>query len=178
MNLLDVAIAALCLGFAAYGIFQGVVRQAFSLGGLIVGHLAGVKWYASARANLNLDFPHSHVVAYVLVFLVFYLLVRLAGLIVERLVRGSPLSGTDRFAGMLAGLVKGALLSVLLVFVLVIVLPRDTAVFSGSRFFPAAMAGARLVQKAFPERLREAFREKAGVPPAAPSGKKGSPEGR
>ena len=173
MNLLDVAIVVLCLGFAVYGIFQGIVRQAFSLAGLILGHLAGVNWYATARDHLHLDFAHSHVVAYVLVFLAVYLLVRLAGVLAEWLVRGSALSGTDRFAGMLAGLVKGALLSAVLVFILVVVLPRDSTLLSGSRFLPAAMAGARVVQKVFPERMRETFREKAGGPPAAPRRPKG-----
>jgi membrane protein required for colicin V production len=173
VNLLDVAIAGLCIGFAVYGIVQGVVRQLFSWGGLILGHIVGVKFYTTAQEQLRLDFPHGDVVAYLLIFVAIYLLFRLVGLFVERWVRGSELSGTDRFAGMLTGFVKGALLSVLLVFVLVILLPRDTSLLRESELAPRAMVAARWVQKVFPEKIRTAFREKAGgISPSLRDGKK------
>lgn len=175
MNLLDIIIAVLCLGFAVYGIFQGVVRQLFSWGGLLLGHVAGVKYYATAQEHLRLDFPHADVVAYLLTFLAVYLAFRLAGLLVERWVRGSELSATDRAAGMIAGFGKGALLSVLLVFVLVILLPRDTALLRESKLVPKAMVAARWVQRVFPEGIRDAFRKKAGDFPSSDGGKNGSP---
>jgi len=171
VNFLDVVIAVLCLGFAVYGIVQGVVRQLFSWGGLLLGHVAGVKFYATAQEQLRLDFPHGDVVGYLLTFLGVYLLVRLAGLVVERWVRSSELSGTDRAAGMVAGFVKGALLSVLLVFVLVILLPPGTALVRESKLAPKAMAAARWVQRVFPEKIRRAYREKVGEVPPLPGGK-------
>ena len=168
MSLLDVIIAALCFGFAVYGIFQGVIRQIFSWGGLILGHVAGVRYYATVQENLHLDFPHGDVVAYLLTFLGVYVIVRLTGLIVERVVRSSELSGTDRAAGMLAGFAKGALLSVLFVFVLVIILPKDTAFLRESKLAPTAMEAARWLEKLFPERIREGFREKIREIPSLP----------
>jgi membrane protein required for colicin V production len=162
VNLLDIVIAVLCLGLAVYGIFQGIVRQLFSWGGLIGGHIAGVKFYGIAKEGLRLDFSHGDIVAYLLTFAAVYLAVRLVGLLVERWVRGSELSGTDRFAGMLAGFGKGVLLSVLLVFLLVILLPRDTPLLRESRLAPKAMVAARWMQQVFPERIRDSFREKIG----------------
>jgi len=175
VNLLDIAIIALCLGFALYGIVQGVVRQLFSWGGLILGHIAGVKYYETAQQRLNLDFPHGEIVAYLLTFLGIYLAFRLVGLLVERWVRGSELSGTDRAAGMLAGFVKGALLSVLLVFMLVILLPRDTGLLRKSTLAPRAMVAANWVAKIFPEKIRDAFREKTGDAKPLSGGGDGSP---
>ncbi len=169
MSFLDIIIIVLCLGFAVYGIFQGVIRQIFSWGGLILGHIAGVRYYATVQENLHLDFPHGEVIAYLLTFLGVYVIVRLAGLIVERVVRSSELSGTDRAAGMVAGFVKGALLSVLLVFVLVIILPKDTAFLRESKLAPTAMEAARWMGKLFPERIREGFREKIREIPALPA---------
>ena len=171
MNLLDIVIAVLCLGLAVHGIFQGMVRQLFSWGGLIAGHIAGVKFYAIAQERLRLDFSHGDVVAYLLTFLAVYLAVRLAGLLVERWVRGSALSGTDRIAGMLAGFGKGVLLSVLLVFVLVILLPRNASFLRESKLAPKAMVAARWIQKVFPERIRHAFQEKIGDLSTPPGGK-------
>jgi membrane protein required for colicin V production len=175
VNLLDVAIIALCLGFALYGIVQGVVRQLFSWGGLILGHIAGVKYYEIAQRRLHLDFPHGEIVSYLLTFLGVYLAFRLVGLLIERWVRGSELSGTDRAAGMLAGFVKGALLSILLVFVLVILLPRDTGLLRESALAPRAMVAATWVAKIFPEKIRDAFREKTGEPPPPPGKKDALP---
>jgi membrane protein required for colicin V production len=175
VNLLDIAIIALCLGFALYGIVQGVVRQLFSWGGLILGHIAGVKYYDTAQQRLHLDFPHGEIVAYLLTFLATYLACRLVGLLIERWVRGSELSGTDRAAGMLAGFVKGALLSILLVFVLVILLPRDTGLLRQSTLAPRAMVAATWVAKIFPEKIRDAFREKTGEPPPPPGKKDALP---
>ncbi len=169
MSFLDIIIIALCLGFAVYGIFQGVIRQIFSWGGLILGHIGGVRYYAAVQVNLHLDFPHGEVVAYLLTFLGVYVIVRLAGLIVERVVRSSELSGTDRAAGMVAGFVKGALLSVLLVFVLVIILPKDTAFLRESTLAPTAMEAARWMEKLFPEKIREGFREKIREIPSLPA---------
>jgi membrane protein required for colicin V production len=171
VNLLDVIIAVLCLGFAVFGVFQGMVRQLFSWGGLILGHIAGVKFYATAQTQLHLDFPHGDIVGYLLTFLGVYLVVRLVGLVVERWVRSSELSGTDRAAGMVAGFVKGALLSVLLVFVLVIILPRGNALVRESKLATSAMAVARWAQKVFPEKIRRAYREKVGEIPSLPAGK-------
>jgi membrane protein required for colicin V production len=170
VNFLDVVIVVLCLGFGVFGIFQGMVRQLFSWGGLLLGHIAGVKLYATAQIQLRLDFPHGDVVGYLLTFLGVYLVVRLVGLIVERWVRSSELSGTDRAAGMLAGFVKGAVLSVLLVFVLVIILPRGTALVRESKLAPRAMDAARWVQKVFPEEIRRSYREKIGEIPSLPAG--------
>jgi membrane protein required for colicin V production len=175
VNFLDIVIAVLCLGLAVYGIFQGMVRQLFSWGGLIAGHIAGVKFGGIAQERLRLDFSHGDIVAYLLIFLAVYLAVRLVGLLVERWVRGSELSGTDRLAGMLAGLGKGVLLSVLLVFVLVILLPRDTSLLRESKLAPNAMVAARWMQKVFPERIRDSFREKIGELSTPPGGKTEEP---
>jgi len=145
-----------------YGIVQGVVRQLFSWTGIILGHVAGVKYYEAAQQRLNLDFPHAEIVAYLLIFIGIYLVFRLVGLFIEQWVRGSELSGTDRAAGMLAGFVKGALLSVLLVFVLVILLPRDTGLLRKSTLAPRAMVAANWVAKIFPEKIRDTFQAKTG----------------
>lgn len=173
MNLLDILILALCVGFGILGIFQGLVRQAFSWAGLVLGHILGVKYFSAAQDLLGLSFLHGDVVSYMLLFAVTYLCVRLAGTLVERLIRESQLSGTDRFAGALAGIAKGILLSILLVFLLVILLPRDTSLVRGSKMAPRVATAAGWISKLFPDRIGDAFREKIreAEPPAPPAKK-------
>jgi len=160
MNLLDLTLAVLFAWFAVSGIFRGLARQLFSLGGLIAGHLAGVRWHGFAQAKLGLSFQYAEVVGYVVVFLAAYLAVRLIGGLIEGRVRKSKLSGTDRLAGMVVGLVKGALFSILIVFLLVILLPRDARLLRESKAAPTAMAAGKRLAAAFPNRFEESFREK------------------
>lgn len=167
MNLLDAVIAVLCAAFLLMGVVHGLVRQAVSLGGLVFAHLAGARYHPAAVRALDLDFRYGAEVGYLCVFAAVYLAVRLAGIPVERWVRSSKLSGTDRLAGGAAGLLKGALLSVLLVFFLVIFLPRDAAVLRESKAAPHAIAAAGWLGRAFPERIGAAFRAKlAAASPA------------
>lgn len=166
MNLLDIVIAALCLALLLLGVVHGFVRQAVSWAGLILGHISGVKYHAAAVRLLALDFRYAGEVGYLCVFAAVYLAVRLIGILVERWVRASKLSGTDRLAGGAAGFLKGALLSILLVFFLVIFLPRDARLLRESKLAPRAVVAARWLGRVFPERIGDAFREKlAAVAP-------------
>jgi len=160
MNLLDLILAILFVGFAVSGIARGLVRQLFSLGGLVAGHLSGIRYYAFAQGKLGLSFQYAEVVGYAVVFLAAYIAVRLIGGLIEDRVRKSKLSGSDRLAGMAAGLVKGALLSILIVFLLVILLPRDARLLRESKAAPAAVAAGKRLAAAFPDRFAESFREK------------------
>ncbi|MBW6502978.1 CvpA family protein [bacterium] len=160
MNLLDLVLAVLIAWFAVSGIVQGLVGQLFSLGGLIAGHLLGIRYFALAQEKLGLSFQYAEVVAYAVVFLAAYLGVRLIGGLIENRVRESKLSGTDRLAGMAAGLVKGALFSILIVFLLVILLPRDARLLRESKAAPTAIAAGKRLAAAFPDRFAESFREK------------------
>jgi membrane protein required for colicin V production len=160
MNLLDLVLAVLIAWFAVSGIVLGLVRQLFSLGGLVAGHLLGIRYFAFAQGKLGLSFQYAEVVGYAVVFLAAYLGFRLIGGLVENRVRESKLSGTDRLAGMAAGLVKGALFSILIVFLLVILLPRDTRLLRESKAAPTAIAAGKRLAAAFPDRFAESFREK------------------
>jgi membrane protein required for colicin V production len=160
MNLLDLLLAVLIAWFAVSGIARGLVRQIFSLGGLVAGHLLGIRFYGFAQTHLGLSFQYAEVVGYTVVFLAAYLAVRLIGGLIEDRVRKSKLSGSDRLAGMAAGLVKGALLSILIVFLLVILLPRDARLLRESKAAPTAIAAGQRIAAAFPERFAESFREK------------------
>lgn len=165
MNALDIGILALCAVLGLLGLLQGFIRQAASWAGLILGLVAGWRYGEAARKLLQFDFTGGPVAAYLLVLLAVYIGVRLIGLLVEHWIRGTKLSGTDRFLGMLAGLAKGVLVSILLVFFLTLLLPRDASLLKGSKLSPRLMVAARWMESAFPERIRETFREKMRAEP-------------
>jgi uncharacterized membrane protein required for colicin V production len=170
MNPIDIAVAVLCALFGVFGILRGLVRQVISLGGLVVGHLAGVRYYEAAVSWLNLSFQYSRVVGYAIVFLAVYLLLLLAGSFIEGRIRASKLSFMDRFAGLAVGLAKGALLSVLLVFLVVIFLPKDSEVLRGSKAAPICISAGQMLAEAFPDRFADIFREKIRAAEKKPPG--------
>ena len=176
MNPLDIGILILCGALALFGVLQGFIRQISSWAGLILGLLAGWKFGAEAQKLLHFDFAGGAVAAYLVTLVVVYIAVRLVGLLFERSVRGTSLSGADRFLGLLAGLAKGAFLSVLLVFFLTLLLPRNASLLKESKFSPRLMVAARWVERAFPERIRESFREKIRAAETDRSGGKGEKE--
>jgi len=161
MNIVDIVLAALCVWFAVSGVSRGLVRQLFSIGGLVAGHLAGIRFYGIAASTLKLTIQYNDVVGYLAVFLVVYLAFRLLGALIEGRIRASKLSWADRMAGMAAGLAKGALVSVLVVFLLVILLPGESRVLRQSKAAPYAISAGRWLAEVFPERIAESFREKA-----------------
>ncbi len=161
----------LCVGLLFLGSIRGFVRQIASLAGLLLGHLAGVRYYGEAKRLASLDFPYGEVAGYLLLFVAVYLVVRLLGLLIEKLVRLSGLSGMDRFAGALVGLAKGAVFSILLVFFLVVFLPPNPPLLTRSKLAPHALWGARQGAVLFPARFAEIYREKAmGLHPPPPPG--------
>ncbi len=160
MNPLDICIVAVCTVMAFLGLLRGFVRQAASLAGLILGHILAVRYNGWFLKVLRFDFPHAGIVAYLIALFAVYIAVRLIGLLVERWVRDSKLSGTDRFLGALAGAAKGVLFTILLVFVLVVLLPRDASLLKSSKLAPRALVAAGWLEKTFPEKIREAYREK------------------
>ncbi len=160
MNVIDIVLAALCVVFAVAGIVKGLVRQLFSIGSLVLGHLAGIRLYALAGSTLGLSARYRDIAGYLAVFLAVYLVCRVLGSFIEGRIRASSLSGTDRLAGMVAGLAKGALVSVLLVFVLVVLMP-DSRALRQSKAVPYAIAAGHWLAKAFPDRIAAPFREQA-----------------
>lgn len=160
MNLIDILIAAFCIGFAVSGLLNGLVRQAGGWAGLILGHLAGLKFGGVVQRMLGFEFPRAETVAYLVTFLAVYIAVRVVGSMAERRVRGSNLSGADRLTGGAAGLLKGLLLSILLVFLLVSLLPKDTQYLRNSKLAPKVVIAARWMAPAFPDKVRAAFLEK------------------
>ena len=178
MNPLDIGILALCGVLALFGLVQGFVRQVTSWAGLILGLFAGWKYGAEAQRLLRFEFTGGAVAAYLVTLLAVYIAVRLIGLLLERWVRETNLSGPDRFLGMLAGLAKGAFLSVLLVFFLILLLPRDAPLLSESKLSPHLVVAAHWMEPAFPEKIRESFREKTRAAEAErPVGKGGREKG-
>ena len=81
MNWVDAVVLALPLVLAVFGLFHGFVRQAASIAGLVLGHVAGIRYYPAAQAALGLDLPRGNeAIAYLATFIAVYVVARLLDL--------------------------------------------------------------------------------------------------
>lgn len=110
MNALDwVIVSILGIGFVT-GFIKGVIKQAFSLGGLILGIVCGTllfRPFAGFLQNiLNMSDQTARIVAFVIILLVVPILCGLLGKLLSKLVHAASLGFVDRLIGALFGLVK------------------------------------------------------------------------
>jgi membrane protein required for colicin V production len=113
MNALDWLLAAI-LGYSTIrAIFRGFIREAFALGGLILGFLAACWGYAAlARrlAGLITSPPLAQFLSFLLILFGIMALATLLGHLVRRTASAVGLGFFDRLLGALFGLLRGAIL--------------------------------------------------------------------
>jgi len=122
LNWVDlIIIAVLACGFIQ-GFVKGVVRQAFSLGGLIVGLLLGSVFYKPValfmQNHVNMSDTAAKITAFCLILLLVPLLLNLVGDLLAKLIKAVKLGFADRFLGGAFGLLKFLLILGLVIKVL------------------------------------------------------------
>ena len=113
MPLADVVIAVAVLISVAVGIFRGFVKEAISIVTLLVALWAAMNFGAYAGRWSESWIASEGVQLWVgrtLIFVVILVVGGLIGWMFSRLVRLSPLNGTDRSLGAIFGLGRGVLL--------------------------------------------------------------------
>ncbi|BCS52593.1 CvpA family protein [Geobacter sp. SVR] len=114
MNLFDIVILVILAFFALKGLFRGLVNEASSLAGLILGGWLAYHYYPSLSAPIH---AILHIPAHVAAFLAFMLLLLLTGFIAHILgniitaaLRVVMLGSLNRLGGLLIGAAEGVLL--------------------------------------------------------------------
>jgi len=104
-----IIVAVLALGFIA-GLVRGLIRQAFSLGGLIIGVVCGAFLYKPVAGfllnGLNMTEKVAEVLSFILILIVVPVLCGLLGRAVSRLVHVADLGFVDRLLGGVFGTLK------------------------------------------------------------------------
>lgn len=119
MNLVDILIWVVLLGFAVKGFMKGLVREVCSLLGLSVGGWAAFLFFRPfaevLRTNIHLPHNMASVLSFALIFLTSGLIFFLLGHLLTTLLKIVLLGGVNRIGGILVGAAQAALvLSVIL----------------------------------------------------------------
>ena len=120
INYFDVTVIVILALFALRGCFRGFVDEISGLIGLIGGLWMARHFYQDVSPLLTFvgNEQLRGIMAYVLVFLAFLVVVAIVGHIVKRLVSLAFIGWVDKLAGLALGLVKGFIIcSVLLLLV-------------------------------------------------------------
>lgn len=141
MNTLDIIIIAIMGFFAAVSFYRGFVREAFALGGLILGIiLANIFYSFLGKMLLGLvDFlspAMADVLGYLLIFIFVAVGMYFAGRLLSEFVELILCKWLDRLLGFFFGLAKGFIIVGVLAMVLGLVAPRESGFINNSVLLP------------------------------------------
>ncbi|HTS23082.1 MAG TPA: CvpA family protein [Casimicrobiaceae bacterium] len=118
MTAFDLVVVALVGLSALLAFWQGFIRMMVSLGALVVGLLAAVR-FSDILGTLLPDFGESaairYVIAFALILVVVLIVGAMLGFALSRLAKAVGLRFLDRVLGAIAGIVRGVLIAVILV---------------------------------------------------------------
>jgi len=121
MNLVDILIWLVLLGFVVKGFTKGLIRQVCSLLGFLVGGWAALKYYhylaETSRHIIHLPPNVALILSFICIFLVVGLLFFLLGHLLTVFFKIILLGGVNRAGGVVLGFLEGAfILSMVLYF--------------------------------------------------------------
>src|SRR5512133_19596 len=118
MNLFDIIILAVLIFFALKGLVRGLVNEAASLSGLILGGWLSYRFYpvlsVPIRTALHIPAHVSSFLAFMLLLLVTGIIAHIAGNVITAALKLVMLGSLNRLGGILIGATEGALLLCLL----------------------------------------------------------------
>ncbi len=130
MNLqtIDYIILGLVLISTGFGLFRGIVRQIGDVAGLIIGIVGANIWGGQLslwlQENAKLEVIYSTLIAYIGLFLIIYLIVRIIALFIRALTKLVRLGWIDSIAGGIFGGFKMVLFISIAINLAILIAPK------------------------------------------------------
>ena len=120
MNFIDIIIIILVLLAAFKGFSRGIIKELISLISLISGVYIASHFSVYVEKHLNNNFPkieeYNTIISFILVFLIIYLSLKLAGVIINKFVKIIQLNLINKILGLLFGASKAILIIAFILF--------------------------------------------------------------
>ena len=114
MNLIDIIILSVLCFFALKGLVRGLVNEASSLGGLLIGGWLAYRFHpllaAPIKSALHLPAHLSSFLAFIIILLITGITAHIIGNVITAAMRLVMLGSLNRLGGLLIGFAEGALL--------------------------------------------------------------------
>lgn len=163
MTLFDLFLAAVLVYSTVQAFVRGILREAFSLGGLIAGILLASWNYSHVALMLGglITTPTTaQIVAFLLILIGAIVLSALLGKALHRTADAIGLGFFDRLLGAVFGFARGCLLCVVILMIVAAFLPQTTWI-SNSRLSSYFLGGAHAVSFVVPHDLQQQILEGA-----------------
>lgn len=154
MNLFDLAIISTLCFFLIRGVFTGLIRELFSVTGVLAGFLAASTRYIEVSESLSCWMPDGfkvNLLSFLSIFFGFIITISVLGGIVKPLLKIDLLSSVDRTFGAGVAIIKGVLIVSVLLLTLTAFLPKDVSIIKNSllssHFTLVSEKMARIVSK-------------------------------
>jgi membrane protein required for colicin V production len=129
MNLLDLGIIIILFLVALRGYYRGLLQEISVVVGLVVGLVFAAHYYLSL-ARLVSQWIHtplySRVISFLVILVLAYWLIRIAGNLLHRFLSFIYLGSLDRLLGAAFGVLKGAVILGFLLTIITISVPKDS----------------------------------------------------
>lgn len=163
MNLLDYLLIAI-LGYCLVrGIFRGLVKELSSIVGVLGGFYAAYTYYpllAKPLSHWIANAGYCDILSFLILFILIYLVVSIAGVLIKHLMNIVFLGWVDRLGGTLFGALKGFLMMAVLILILTAFLPQNAAILRQSLVSQYMMNISATLGKVVPDHMENRFTTK------------------
>lgn len=166
MNLFDLAILSILCFCLIRGIFTGIIRELFSLTGVLIGFMAASMFYMGVAKFLSrwtLDASKIKILSFLSIFFGSLIAIGTFGRIVKHLFKIDFSSGIDTIFGAGIAVIKGLLIVSVLLLTLTAFLPIKTPIITDSQFSPHLSMVSEKMAKMVSKDMRHKFLAKIGV---------------
>jgi membrane protein required for colicin V production len=161
MNTLDIIMTAIICVTMVSGLWKGMMKQVFSLGGVVLGYIIAMEYYGRFSYFVPaVDGGMKRIISFAVIFIFFVLAASVVGWFTERLLKRADLNWINRAGGGAIGFLKGVLIVAIITVVLLAFLPADSGLLRGSKLLPYAVTVSKTLGSLIPEDLRDRYYRK------------------
>lgn len=163
MNLFDGIIIIILVYCLIRGIFRGLIKEMFSLVGVLAGFYAAYNYYPWVAAHLSqwiANAGYLNILSFLIIFFVVFLVISILGVIINYLLKIAFLGWVDRICGAGFGAIRGILIVSVVLIPLISFLPKGAPVLKDSLLAPHATLVSEKMALVVSKDLKSAFTNK------------------
>lgn len=161
MNTLDIIVLVVIGLTTVFGIWKGLISQAFSIAGIVGGYFAAVRYYARLAGHLTFMNPAAaKILSFAVIFIGCLFIAMGLAILLGKLFKLPGLGFIDSLGGGIIGFIKGFLIIALIVIFLIAILPNDSPLLRTSVSLPYVLKGIRIVENLIPQDLKDQYHQK------------------
>lgn len=163
MNLFDIIVVVILCYCLIRGIFRGLIKELFSLIGVLGGFYAAYTYYMVIAKPLSRwisNVGYLNILSFFIIFCFVFIIISILGIITHYILNIAFLGWVDRICGAGFGTVKGILIVSVLLITLTAFLPKGAPIIKDSLLSPHVTLVAEKMVKVVPKDMRHAFFDK------------------